>query len=307
MIRSAMEVFAGGGRMLQRLWKPKFDPQRPERVYREFDEQRGFAAYNEFCRRQYSGEALPQPGALARAGFEYLDVMSPESAQHMLDSVSKNAPLTQVKKNTYNLEGFRIQDPGEIQCILTDALPAAVTERAEAYFASHFLVYWFTVSRTAPAAQQKSVSFRWHCDKGPRHHLKLLVYLNATAEHGGNTAFLSSEHSALAAALGYLFGPTRRREGDLAELSRRAGRSLKESCREMSAGQGVLFQPATVLHRGVSPGRASRYVLTLCLLPSPVPWQEALRRGTIVDLADEEKWPAHANELLVALGMGKLE
>ena len=44
MIRSAVEFFAGGGRMLQRLWKPKFDPQRPERVYREFDAQRGFAA-----------------------------------------------------------------------------------------------------------------------------------------------------------------------------------------------------------------------------------------------------------------------
>ena len=75
----------------------------------------------------------------------------------------------------------------------------------------------------------------------------------------------------------------------------------------MSAGQGVLFQPATVLHRGVSPSRGPRYVLTLCLLPSPVPWQEALRRGAIVDLADDEKWPAHANELLSALGIETLK
>jgi hypothetical protein len=303
MTDSITDLLSRGGSLVQRLWKPKFDPRRPQRVYREFDEQRGFAAYNEYCRRLYPGTAPGKPGPLVEAGFEYVDVMPPESARRLLDSISEHAPLTYVKKNTYNLEGFRIQDRGAIESMLADALPAAVTVPAEAYFASHFLVHWFTVSRTAPAQQQKSVSFKWHCDKGPRHHLKLLVYLNATAEHGGNTAFLPQEQSALIASMGYLFGPTRSRDRDLGELSRRAGRSLQESCRELSAGQGVLFQPAVVLHSGVSPSRASRYVLTLCLLPSPVPWRDALRRGAIVDLADDEKWPAHANELLEALGL----
>ena len=37
-------------------------------------------------------------------------------------------------------------------------------------------------------------------------------------------------------------------------------------------------------------------VVTLCLLPSPIPWREAFDRGGIPPLT-EGKWHAHAAEL----------
>jgi hypothetical protein len=72
----------------------------------------------------------------------------------------------------------------------------------------------------------------------------------------------------------------------------------------MNPGDGVIFQPAMVLHRGVGPTMAPRYVVTLCLLPSPVPWQQALARGAFSDLAMDEKWYRHATELLTAIDRG---
>lgn len=89
---------------------------------------------------------------------------------------------------------------------------------------------------------------------------------------------------------------------DVADLERVVGQPLTTTLREMDAGGGVIFQPATVLHRGVTPTRAARYVVTLCLLPSPLHWREALARGTLLDLAAEPKWPRHADDLLHTLG-----
>jgi hypothetical protein len=187
-----------------------------------------------------------------------------------------------------------------VEEILSAALPEMVDDRLVRFFGSEYLVHWFTLTRTAPAPEQPSVSFRWHCDKGPRAHVKLLVYLNATEEHGGTTSLIDLAETARVARTGYVFGPSGRRTGDLAFLSRLAGAELRECRRPLRAGEGLLFQPASVLHRGISPRRGPRVVLTLCLLPSPIPWREAFRRGAMSDLAQDEKWPANARELLGA-------
>ena len=73
--------------------------------------------------------------------------------------------------------------------------------------------------------------------------------------------------------------------------------------RALRAGEGLLIQPASVLHRGISPKRGPRFVLALCLLPSPIHWREALRRGAMPDLARDETWPRHASELLRSMGL----
>jgi hypothetical protein len=151
---------------------------------------------------------------------------------------------------------------------------------------------------TLQAKEQESVSFRWHCDRGPKTHLKLIVYLNATDEHGGNTEFVSLADTARVAAHGYLFGWAQTRSSDIGDISRIAQRDLAPCSRAMGAGDGVLFQPATVLHRGISPHRGPRYIITLCLLPSPVHWETALARGAMSDLATDTKWHQNAAQLL---------
>lgn len=286
-----------GSRLLRRIFTPGLDRERAERVYREFDDQRGFRAYHDACRAAFTREAKSPSAAINETGFEYLEVMSPAAAEDLLGRATAAAPLTYVKKDTKNLEGFRLAEPRLVEEILSAALPAVVDDRAVRFFGSEYLVHWFTLTRTAPAPEQPSVSFRWHCDKGPRGHLKLLLYMNATGEHGGTTSLIDLTETARVARAGYLFGPAGRRTGDLAFLSRLAGSELSECRRPLRAGEGLLFQPASVLHRGISPQRGPRVVLTLCLLPSPIHWREAFHRGVMSDLAQDEKWPRHAREL----------
>ncbi len=89
---------------------------------------------------------------------------------------------------------------------------------------------------------------------------------------------------------GYLFGWSKARTGDVQRLSRLAGRPVTARMQKLDAGEAVLFQPARVLHRGISPTRGPRLTATLCLLPSPVHWQRAYECETLSDLAVDEKW-----------------
>ena len=285
-------------RAVRKLFEPQLDRARATRVQREFDSTRGYGAYHAYCQSRFTRRTDCADSALTRMGFQYVDVIDEDSARKLLEQTTASVPLAYVKKDTKNLEGYPIRDPARVEAVLRAAIPAAVDALAAGFFQSEYLVHWFTLTRTAPAREQASVSFRWHCDMGPSTHLKLLLYLNDSRAHGGGTAFLDLADTARLADCGYLFGPSRQRIGDLDALARLAGRELRPSSREFSGGQGVVFQPARVLHTGLTPTHGPRFALTLCLLPSPVHWAEALQRGAITDLAHEYKWHRHAADLL---------
>ena len=284
-------------RWLRRLYRAELDPDRANRVYREYDVERGYARYHEVCRAQFQRSVPPDNGSLAAQGFHYLNVLDEGSAETIIRRVESEHDLSYVKKDTKDLKGFHLGEE-MIAEILASVLTAAVDRQLVGFFRSEYLVHWVTCTVTPRADEQASVSFRWHCDKGPRAHLKLLVYLNATEEHGGNTEFIGLEDTSSVAARGYLFGWTQARSSDVNDISRIAGRIVESRAKSMQTGEGVIFQPASVLHRGITPRRGARYVITLCLLPSPVHWTVALERGATSDLAEDAKWHKDAGQLL---------
>jgi hypothetical protein len=257
------------------------------------------------CQSSFARTESPlSSGPLQEQGFEYLHILSTSQAQDLLESVQSTHHLSYVKKDTKNLQGFHLTGNNLISKILSTVLTNAVDKRLIGYFKSEYLVHWLTFTMTPQAKEQESVSFRWHCDKGPKTHLKLIVYLNATDEHGGNTEFIPLADTASVATRGYLFGQAQTRSSNLRDISRIVHRDLVSCSRSMDAGDGVLFQPATVLHRGISPRLGPRYVITLCLLPSPVHWEMALARGAMSDLATDTKWHQNAAQLLHVLAVG---
>ncbi len=290
---------------LNRLYLRELDPRRAGRVYREFDVNRGYGAYHEMCKANFARAQPPVTGGrLQDHGFEYLDVLANERAAQILRQLRTEHAPQYVKKDSKHLQGFHVTDRKLIQGTVAAVLTDIVDQSLVGFFRSEYLVHWLTFTLTPAAAEQQSVSFRWHCDKGPRSHLKLMIYLNSTDEHGGNTEFIKLGDTASVAARGYLFGWTGTRTDDVNDLSRIAQRTVEPKCKSMGAGEGVIFQPASVLHRGISPRNAPRFVITLCLLPSPVHWTIALQRGAMSDLAVDEKWHRNAGQLRKAVESG---
>ena len=288
---------------LRKLFEPTLDPGRVARVFHEFDEKRGYRAYHEYCQTRLA-RSIPDggPDALESDGFQLVEVMDKCAAARLLTDTAQTGAESYLKRDSRKLKGYAVRDSRRVEVMLAQALCAEVDALALRFFRSEYLVHWFTVSRTAPGSGPPSVSFRWHCDKGPRTHLKLLVYLNDASEHGGGTAFVDLAQTASLAASGYLFGRGRRRTTSLGDLSRMACATLEAHPFSVRAGAGVVFQPARVLHSGIAPDCGSRFVLTLCLLPSPVEWRAALAADTLTDLAHHPLWHAHADELRRCLG-----
>jgi hypothetical protein len=278
-------------KLVHRLYKPELDAGRAEAVWREFDEKHRYADYLARCRASCRRPVMPAPDTeLEQRGFSYLPALSPSAAAACMAELENRNELQLLKKDSRHLEGFRIADRQWLEAWLGQVLQGPVDAAIAGFFRSEYLVHWVAFSLTHAAEQQESVSFRWHCDKGPTSHLKLIVYLNPTAAHGGNTEFIDLPDTLAVARRGYLFGRSKTRTGDTSRLAQIARHPIRTQLRQREAGEAVLFQPARVLHRGISPTRGPRLTATLCLLPSPVHWQQALGRGTLSDLAVDDKW-----------------
>jgi hypothetical protein len=281
-----------------RFIKKELDPDRAAATWRRYDQDHHYGDYLAHCQSVFRRDPPPRADdRLAQQGYTYLRALSPEAARQAAGEIMQRSPLQQLKKDDRNLEGFRITDRQWLNGFLGQVLQGEVDTKIAGYFGSEYLVHWVTFSLTRQAPEQPIVSFKWHCDKGPSAHLKLIVYLNPTIGHGGNTEFMNLEDTMAVARRGYVFGWSKSRTSDVAHLSRIAGRRLATEVRERDAGEAVLFQPSRVLHRGVSPTRGDRLAATLCLLPSPVHWQRAFDSGTLSDLAVDEKWHEDAREL----------
>lgn len=296
-------------RKVRRWFEPELDPSRVSRVFEEFEEQRGYGDWHLYCKSQLTRE-LPKryvPLPVVRDGFAVQRIVSAEGASQLLAAAGDSSKVQRLKRDSAKLQGYDLSDPALVQRLVETALTDEVDAQCLDFFRSEYFVYWYTLSRTAPVEGPASVSFMWHCDRGPRAHLKLLVYLNNYAEHGGGTAYLDLESSSAVANSGYVFARGRRRTASLEQLAKLAGRPLKAYDHHPHAGDPVLFQPSRVLHLGLTPKLGPRYVLTLCLLPSPMPWREALARGAQIDLRHDPIWHEHAAQLKQRFDAGVLQ
>jgi len=299
-----MSVLTAINRLRDRLYKPELDAGRAQRIYREYDNGHRYGEYHRYCQARFGRELDPAPGAaLMQRGFEYFSPLNESDAEQVRQYLQKNLSSGLLKKDSKHLEGFHVSDTDWLHKLLAQVLAGALDQRIAEYFGSEYLVHWLAFSVTRKASEQASVSFRWHCDKGPSSHLKLIVYLNPTEEHGGNTEFIDLAGTEAVAHRGYLFGRSGSRTPDIRHLSRIAGKELVSHANPLDAGQAVLFQPSKVLHRGLSPQRGDRLVLTLCILPSPVHWKAALESGVMSDLAVDEKWHKDAMGILDAINI----
>jgi hypothetical protein len=277
------------------------DPARSVSRLAEYDIDRGYEEYAAACRSASSSPPEPTGDAELRAtfemqsrGFTCLDVLDAEAAATLRQRVVDLPILPPRTEEIDYSDTFDL--PETVRRELIEAcLPEPVAATIGRHFGSHFFVYGCHATRLRPGSPSKR-SMLWHCDSGPTRHLKMIVYLEDSRVSGGNTAFLDRATSDGFLEHGYTFGPVRKRRHDLSGLARHLGLRFEPQAWDMKAGQGLLFEPSRVLHRGVVPDRAPRHVFTMVLLPSTRPWTEVLTaRPTPIF----KGWfPKHAKELL---------
>jgi hypothetical protein len=286
----------------RRFGKRELDVAREARVRRLYDRDCGYERYHAWCRKHFRREVSDAATPLLAEGVERLRVTSEAVAKELREELQRwfrNGPF---RKNAERVSEYRIDDPDFVHRMLASVLTRDVDARATQFFRSEYFVHWFVASRAMPRPDENFNSFLWHCDRGPRAHLKLLVYLNGVDEHGGRTDFLDLAGTRDLARSGYLFGRVSDRRAELGPLAAQVGAECRPRSWDLAAGEALLFQPSNVLHRGRMPSRAARTMLAICLLPSPVSWREALARGVMSDLARDPKWHRDAMDVARALG-----
>ena len=200
-------------RKIKRWFAADLDPRRAEKVFDEFDRIRRYEAWQTHCRLHLT-RPLPAnagQGPVVDQGFVTLNVMPPAVAAELITEVDRQHDAARLTRDSAKLKGYQLDDPALLQRLLEAVLTSAVDHHCLEFFRSEYMVYWYTPSRTAASEEPASASFRWHCDQGPRTHLKLLVYLNDYREHGGGTSYLDLAASAAVARTGYLFARGERR------------------------------------------------------------------------------------------------
>lgn len=275
---------------------------RVEKNRRRFDLDAGYDAYHEFCRSRFARSVEAPESTVPTLGFERFPVIEADEAATLRRRIETDFKCAVAVEKSPHLLHYQIDDDCFDRELLERILTPAFDSRAIGFFRSEYFVHWYGVSRAVPVPELGENSFSWHCDRGPRNHLKLIVYLNDHSEHGGGTEFLDAYTTSAIARTGYVFGPVKSRLADLSQLAARAGVDYAPWCAEMSAGDGLLFSPARVLHRGLVPTRGPRVVVTVCLLPSPVHWRVALERGAMLRRNRDGKWHSDASVLREILG-----
>jgi hypothetical protein len=272
-----------------------------QRTRSRYEVDAGYAAYHDFCRRRFARTLDPAPGPIVEKGRELLRVLDASAAREIQRDVEARFESRPSEPKSPHLRNFVIDDEGWSLALLERIVTREVDARAARFFGSEFFVYWFTITQATPVRELGRNSFRWHCDRGPVGHLKLLLYLNGFDEHGGGTEFLDLETTRGLESSGYVFAPVKTRVADLTSLAARVGVPYAPWAPVMRAGEGILFQPSNVLHRGMLPTHGRRYVITLCLLPSPIPWRDAFERARAMATLGYDKWHEKADELRQAL------
>ncbi|MGD9850326.1 MAG: hypothetical protein AB7T38_03560 [Nitrospirales bacterium] len=287
--------------LFRRTPKLDLDPERALQTYALFDDRQGYQSYAHHCRERFSGTIDSAPGLLTQQGLEHVSILNPPEAGELLSQALTRTDESMTNKPQIDYSDILIiRDKVFLETWFRKIFQTALTAKLTGYFQSHFLIYWYTFLKAKPADQAVR-SFLWHCDKGPSAHLKILLYLNDMKEHRGNTIFLDRATTARFAQSGYVFGSVKKRTDDLTELARQEKIPLHPYSWDMKAGEGVAFEPSQVLHRGILPSTGFRYVLAFCLLPSPIPWDQAFIGNNHEGFRADYTWHPHAQDLMKAI------
>ena len=162
-----------------------------------------------------------------------------------------------------------------LQQLLPQILNDNIDNQIKHHFKSDYAVAWCNFAEVDSSIDESGYFTKWHCDSGPSKHLKIIVYLNSVEKHGGNTFFYEKNITKALKEKGYIFCDIRNRKKDISGLLDHLGLDSTPKQFELNAGDAIIFNPLEVAHRcDVPQDKKTRYTIGLCIVPSPIPWDE---------------------------------
>ncbi|MDX8399211.1 MAG: hypothetical protein R8K20_03065 [Gallionellaceae bacterium] len=131
------------------------------------------------------------------------------------------------------------------------------------HFQSKYQWQWPTFDVVDSSASRYKYSERWHLDGGIPKMLKLFVYLNPVAEHGGNTLIIDRNRTEKLKMAGELWHAPEERKEDLTPVLKQMGLDSSYLAYDFEAGDAVLFSPLLLVHRCLPP-RIGKKRYTIC-------------------------------------------
>lgn len=148
--------------------------------------------------------------------------------------------------------------------VFTDDLRALL----EAHFHSGFQLRWPRFDVVDAAATEYEYNTFWHLDTGISNTLKLFLYLDPVAEHGGNTLIIDRKRTDALRDAGALPLEVDQRREDLTPDLERLRLDTRHLGYPLKAGDGVLFSPLALAHKCLAP-REGRRRHTICFTLEP--------------------------------------
>ena len=192
------------------------------------------------------------------------DCLPSELCQFLINTYEQNNALLNSKTLSKEIISLILNNP-------------EVDKAAISYLKSEYMPLWYEVNKSTDQDSVAHVSYKWHCDGGPEKHLKIIVYLNSMSEHNGATLLADIETTRNLKEAGYIFNDPGFRQADLTALTQEFNLPHNTEFFELNSGDAIIFNPYDLAHRGQAPNAGTpRYVLTLCLVQSPMCWKECI-------------------------------
>jgi len=234
------------------------------------DVNEGYEDRHKLFQRCIIDKDFPTSNSLISNSFNHIkNVLSPEVCQSL---------IAEQKSENFNHKKA-------LQSLLPEILNQEIDTQVKSYFKTEYAITWYEFTEVTAENDESFYYTKWHCDGGPSKHLKIMVYFNATSEHGGNTFFYPKEKTTALKDQGYIFCKIQDRKKDISSLLSYLGFDPLPEQYNLTPGDAILFNPFDVAHRCDVPKEGQkRYTLSLCLVPSPLPW----------DTVNHSYWqPAH--------------
>jgi len=170
--------------------------------------------------------------------------------------------------------------PARVIEALQQVLNPSIDQSIRDYFGSNYAVIWFGFRKVELTTD--NVSAKWHCDGGPATHMKTITYFNSGSDHGSATDVIDVEITDMLKEVGYVFCDINERKDNIDDLLTEIGAEQRKKSLFLNAGDTIVFNAFKVIHKAGLPNpNQFRECFDLCILPSPLPWQEVIECGIL--------------------------